>query len=99
MNTIWKFGLEPTEHGATISMPRGATVLCVQEQGNAPQLWALVDSDAPQEQRVFYTFGTGHPLPKDVRHRLVVAHTLRYVGTFQLHAGALVFHVFEGPAS
>ncbi len=52
----------------------------------APFIWALVDTDAPEEARVFHVRGTGHP-----------ADALgRYVGTFQIDGGALVFHLFEG---
>lgn len=88
MKTIWKFGLIPNENGVTLAMPAGAQVLCVQAQRETPCLWAVVDSDAYMVSRVFRTFGTGHPVPPG----------LVYIGTYQLHGGALVLHVFEEPA-
>ena len=69
-------------------MPKGAEVLTVQTQGKAerPELWALVNPDAATEPRTFRTYGTGHPIDHDPG---------RYVATYQLHGGGLVFHVFE----
>jgi hypothetical protein len=83
--TIWKY---PLSAGRTIiEMPAGAKVLCCQAQGGAPCLWALVNTEYAPSRRVFHTYGTGFDVPPD----------LTYVGTFQLSAGALVFHVFEEP--
>jgi hypothetical protein len=83
MRTIWKWTLT-TE--CTLDMPQGAKILTVQEQHGEPQLWALVDSNAPQERRTFRVYGTGHCCATDPGD---------YIGTFQLHGGGLVFHVFE----
>ena len=84
--SVWKFPLEATDE-QSIDMPDGAEILCVQMQGSMPTLWALVDPLAPKVARHFRVAGTGHAiktfdLPK-------------YIGTFQLAAGSLVFHVFE----
>lgn len=88
--TVHKFAL-PMADAPRVSMPRGAEVLTVQVQGGpTPEqvfLWARVNPDAPMEERPFRVSGTGHALGEGVG---------RYVGTFQLHAGLLVFHVFEG---
>ena len=83
MKTIWKWTLQ---RETTIDMPLGAKLLTVQEQHGEPQLWALVDPDAKTYQRTFRVYGTGHGLPDDPGE---------YVGTFQMHCGTLVFHVFE----
>lgn len=58
-------------------------------------LWVRTPSDAilpdhPTPNRRFYICGTGHKL-----HPLAGKH----LGTFQLHDGALVFHVFEDKSS
>jgi hypothetical protein len=71
-----------------VQMPRGAQVLSVQMQGGAPQLWALVDDNAPTTPRTFATYGTGNPMPE-------VTYGGRFVDTYQMHAGSSVFHVFE----
>jgi hypothetical protein len=70
-----------------IEMPRGAHVLCVQVQHGSPKIWALIDEDAPMENRRFALRGTGH-----AAEGLTV---LGYIGTFQMHNGNLVFHLFS----
>ena len=84
---IWKWTLQVTDLQA-VQMPRGATVLSVQLQHGMPQVWALVDETAPQEPFTFAAYGTGNPMPEVVDFG-------RFVGTYQLDDGALVFHVFE----
>jgi len=86
MATIWKFTL-PMRDEFTIEMPRGARLLCVQTQGNQPCVWALVNEEAEMETRRFAMRGTGH----DASGLTAEAD---YVGTFQLHGGTLVFHLF-----
>ena len=83
MKTIWKFQLTIGEPVA--AMPRGAQILTVHEQYGEVCLWALVDPDAPTEDRRFHIVGTGHPS----------AHLKNYIGTAQVAGGALVWHVFE----
>jgi hypothetical protein len=83
---IWKFPLN-VEDAQTINMPLNAEILHVAAQTNTPNLWALVDENADLEPRHFVTFGTGEPMPENGYGS--------YVGTYQLHDGALVFHVFE----
>lgn len=86
MRQIYKYAASVDGyHNFTISMPAGAEVLCVQMQGDAPQIWALVDPGAPKEDRKFHWRGTGHP----------TGELGRYVGTVQLMSGSLVFHLFE----
>lgn len=84
---IWKYSLrqQPVQ---SIQMPEGAKVLCVQTQGNQPNLWALVDEKKdPTVTRKFAVHGTGNPMAD--------GDPGTYVGTFQLYGGDLVFHVFE----
>lgn len=74
----------------TVRLPRGAKVLTVQARFDAHlDLWAMVDADLEQEDRVFMTVPTGARL--DDRR----AETLRWVGTVQLDGGVHVLHVFE----
>jgi len=61
--------------------------LDVQAQGGTPCLWALVDPHAPQVERLFLVYGTGHDVPDDPG---------MYYGTIHFHSTPpLVFHVFE----
>lgn len=84
---IWKWTLQIADT-QQVQMPRGAQLLSVQMQGGAPQLWALVNEKAPTEPRTFATYGTGNPMPELLDYG-------RFVSTYQLHSGSLVFHVFE----
>ena len=84
MRTIWKFGLEVTGR-QSVTMPADAEILSVQVQAGVPCLWALVSPDAPGVPRTVDTYGTGHP---------VDGNPGRYIGTYQLSNGGLVFHVF-----
>ena len=83
---IWKWTLQVTDL-QSLALPEGAKLLAVQAQGDMPQLWALVDEKALIEHRTFATYGTGNPTPD--------GDLGQYVGTYQTHGGALVFHVFE----
>jgi len=86
--TIWKFELEITDK-QFIRMPKGAELLSVQTQSESPCLWAFVNPNGATEERCFEVFGTGHPIHCDI------GIDRKYIGTFQIRDGALVFHVFE----
>jgi hypothetical protein len=74
-----------------ISMPKGAEILTVQVQKGVPCLWALVDPETPEEVRHFRMAGTGHCIScNDERFNY------KYISSFQLGEGSLIFHVFEG---
>lgn len=83
---VWKYPLEAAA-SVTVQMPQGAQILCVQVQHDTPTIWALVDTSMPFEKREFHTYGTGHEIPD--------SEILAYVGSWQLHGGAYVFHTFE----
>ncbi len=84
MNTVYKFNLQV---GRTVlDLPHGAMPLTVQMQHGAPRMWVLLDPSKPTVQRFFDVYGTGHSMPPDPG---------RYVATFQMEGGALVWHVFE----
>ena len=86
MISIWKFELEITD-AQSILMPEGAEILCVQNQDEIGCLWAKVNPDAEnKEERIIYIKGTGHTFNEDPG---------KYIGTFQMSQGALVWHVFE----
>lgn len=83
---IWKFPLAIADE-QDILMPGDASLLAVQMQHGVPTLWVLVTPDAPTVRRRLRIVGTGHPCD-DVT-------AAQYVGTFQLHEGALILHVFD----
>jgi hypothetical protein len=88
--TIWKFPVPIADEFAVV-MPKGALVLTVQAQAGEPVVWAIVSPDAPKVQRWFHVRGTGH--------ETAGAESMPYVGTFQVHGGQLVFHLFDGGES
>jgi hypothetical protein len=88
VKAIWKFPLQKADL-QRVEMPESAEVLTVQVQGDQICLWAYVDPTDRKRARFFDVVPTGSELPDD----FLYSH--RYVGTFQLQGGALVFHVFE----
>lgn len=88
MNTVWKYELMLADT-FVLTMPQGAIPLAVQTQDGIPTLWALVDPNQPMASVRFRLAGTGHMIATGPGiHQ-------RYIGTFQLHDGKLVFHLFE----
>lgn len=83
--TIWKFDV-PVVGEFSVPMPVGAQVLSVQLQHGEAKMWVLVDTAWPVEPKRFAVHGTGHPVPPNRG---------RFIGTFQLDGGSLVFHLFE----
>lgn len=86
--TIWKYELEVTGKNILL-IPQDAEILSVQTQNETPCLWALVNPDSQLEERYFEMFGTGHPVHCDM------GVNRKFIGTFQMSDGALVFHLFE----
>jgi hypothetical protein len=84
VKTIWKFAFKITDQ-VNFHMPAGAEILTVQMQIGEPCLWALVDPEAERETRTIFIRGTGHPADR----------LGRYISTFQVDGGALIFHAFE----
>ncbi len=85
MISIYKYELAKVDE-QRVALPHTAKILCVQVQRGIPCAWAEVDTAFQVSERIFYTYGTGHPIPEDRMQT--------YVGTYQLEGGALVFHVY-----
>lgn len=85
---IWKFPASILDK-VTILMPKRAEILALQTQHDDPYIWALVDPKAEKEERCFELYGTGHDIlcNEDIKRK--------YIGTFQIRQGKLVFHMFE----
>lgn len=86
--SIFKYNLETTDR-QTVLMPKGAEILTIQSQHEDAKLWALVDPNAPLEERIIEIFGTGHPVHCDMGVER------KYIATYQLSGGNYVFHAFE----
>ncbi len=82
---VWKFPIQ-VDDNVMLAMPGGAVPLHVETQNGVPCLWALVNPSNPARHHHFKIRGTGHEIGADVGE---------HVGSFMLHGGALVFHLFK----
>ena len=97
MITVWKYPVEMTDE-FEIEMPKGMFFLCVQMQGDTPQIWALVNTDAPLRKFRWRLAGTGHELSHTSdygKQATIIDFRSDYRGTFQIRG--LVFHLFLLP--
>lgn len=87
--TVWRFELthEPFQE---IELPFGAEILMVKPQWETFSIWALVDPAAEEKElRFFEVFSTGQIMPHEEN---IIR---KYVGTYRLHSGSAMSHVFE----
>ena len=82
---VFKYPLDVTDV-QDITTHDGAELLCVQMNRDQPCMWVRVDTTKPKVKRRIFMHGTGHDIHKDAT---------RFVGTFQMRMGTLVFHVFD----
>lgn len=82
---IWKYPLQLTDD-QTVSMPLGAQILHVAEQHEEVCLWALVNPEVMRADHAIRIIGSGQAISDDPG---------KFVGTFMMHGGSLVFHVFS----
>jgi hypothetical protein len=87
MKKIYKYSLALTDT-QFVELPLGAEILTVQMQGDRLCLWAMVNTlpEAIKKNRRIEIIGTGNPVPTG---------DLKYISTFQMMDGGLIFHVFE----
>lgn len=85
MRTVHKYALRLIGGEQSVGMPIGAEIVHFDMQGDRPMTWALVETDARLEERVFHVVGTGHPLPEGP--------TFAHVGTTM--NPPFVWHLFE----
>ena len=86
MKRIFKYSI-PIQDDFVVLLPMHAQILTIQMQKSVPFIWCLVD---PEQQitieRQFKLYGTGMIIDRDSNI---------YIGSFQMLAGALVYHLFE----
>ena len=88
--TIWKFET-PFDSKFMLRMPKGAEILCVQQDQKTmiPCIWVLVCPENEIEERSFELYGTGHNIHYDMGIER------KYLGTYQYQRGEFVGHLFE----
>lgn len=84
--TIFKYQM-PVLEEFTMDLPAGAQIIRVQDQDGMFWLWAIVNTEAPNEVRKFRAFKTGAPIPDGL--------TLQYIGFcaifVQMELGLYIF--------
>lgn len=83
---VWKFPLKVTDV-QEIEIPYAAELLDAQIQKDQLCLWALCNVNNDSVKRKIFIKGTGH--------KIDFSEVGKYVATFQMHDGNLVFHVFD----
>lgn len=88
--TIFKYQM-PVLEQFTMTLPEGAEILRVEDQGGMFWMWALVDTNKEDESREFIAVKTGAPVP-DMGGR-----EIRYIGFcaifVQMELGLYMFEV------
>jgi hypothetical protein len=83
---IFKYQM-PVLEQFEMKLPKDAEIIRMQDQGGMFWLWAVVDTDAPDETRHFRAFKTGAKIP--------YGRNLRYVGFcavfVQMELGLYIF--------
>jgi hypothetical protein len=82
--SVWKFAI-PDAGEFELEMPSLARVIHVDVRHGRPCLWALVEPGHVRTMRTFYLRGTGHAVEAGLVH----------LGSFVLHDGDFVGHLFE----
>lgn len=85
---ILKYKLTTVKNKNIILMPVGAEILSIQIQGQYPCIWALVNPELEEVERVIEVYGTGHeilPTTGGIR---------KFITTVQFQQN-LVLHFFE----
>lgn len=98
MKRIFKYEIPVTDY-PVIELPVNAEILTFQSKvvectgKENLYVWAIIDDEKQlnKEKRYFRLAGTGHILDKDFSHPEIK----KYVGTAQMRAEELVFHLFE----
>lgn len=91
MRTVYKYPVLPDRFTSTL--PKDADFLYVNTQtnewGENPYMWFDVDTEEDVEEVDFILVGTGQPLLEGEDE------TLDYCGSFFMHEGSLVFHLYK----
>lgn len=84
--TIFKYQM-PVLEQFTMKLPKGAEIIRICDQGGMFWMWAVVRTDAPDEERHFRAFKTGAKIPEGL--------LLSYVGFcavfVQMELGLYIF--------
>lgn len=86
MKRIYKYELIIADE-QKIKIPQSAHILDVQNQKEKVYIWCLVNIENELVDYTFRIIGTGNPIEDDFSGK--------YIGTFQLFDGDIIFHLFQ----
>lgn len=86
MRTVWKYELSVKDGKQVHEIPRMASLMSIQRQGETIAMWFFVDTEQSKVSRAFCVYGTGH----EIDHGYTVP-----LATVQFLESGLVWHVFE----
>jgi len=88
-STIFKYQM-PVLEQFEMKLPKGAQIIRMNDQDGMFWLWAVIDTEAPDEIRKFRAFKTGAEIPKNLN--------LAYIGFcavfVQMELGLYIFEEF-----
>jgi hypothetical protein len=83
---IFKYQM-PVLEQFTMTLPHGAQIIRVEDQGGMFWMWAVVNTDAPAETRHFRAFKTGAKIPDGL-----MLHYVGFCAVFvQMELGLYIF--------
>lgn len=87
-NRIWKYQM-PVKEEFTMKLPQCAQIIRIASENGYLWLWAIVDTEAPLEERYFKAFKTGGAMPDDISR-------LQYAGMAPIYIQQeLMLYFFE----
>ena len=87
MLKVYKYEI-PIQDEFSLTMDKNAKILKVENQGDKPYMWALVDPDKEMITRKFLFVGTGQRID-------YCQPQLKHISTFQSQEGSYIFHIFQ----
>ena len=89
MQQIFKYKLDPayasTGQALMLQLANDNAILSVQRQQDDICLWALIDANMPEQERMFNVYPTGVTVPVGAV----------FLGTVQFANGSSILHVFD----
>ena len=87
-NRIWKYQM-PVAEKFTLNLPKDAQIIRMAGENGLLWLWAVVDTDAPLQERHFEAFKAGGTMPDDL-----TCHVFRGMAAIFIQA-ELMLYIFE----
>lgn len=87
-NRIWKYQM-PVAEEFTLKLPKGAEIIRMDGENGYLWCWAVVDTQAPLEERHFAAFKAGGEMPDDLSNHFFVGMASIYI------QAELMLYIFE----